>query len=270
MTLNMALLAPRPSASVSTAVAVNAGPRPQEAQRVDQVGGQHGRGLTAACARGLSCDPVNLMASRAKPTDPVPPVRSLRALADAADDCQACPLYKTATQVVFGEGPARARIVLVGEQPGDVEDRTGRPFVGPAGAVLDRALAEAGLERKQLYLTNAVKHFSWEPRGKRRLHKKPRVSEMKACKPWLDAELTRIKPAVILAMGAVAVQALLGPGVTIAGARGKVFETPHGSVMVTRHPSSVLRMREQSERRAALKELVDDLKAAARFAAKAR
>ena len=119
-----------------------------------------------------------------------------------------------------------------------------------------------------LYLTNAVKHFSWEPRGKRRIHKKPRVSEMKACKPWLEAELTRIKPAVIVGLGATAVQALLGPGVTIAGAKGKVFDTPFGAVIVTRHPSSVLRLREQSERRAALKELVDDLKAAARFAAK--
>lgn len=207
------------------------------------------------------------MPSRSKPTDPVPPVRSLRALAVAAGDCEACPLYRNATQTVFGEGAARAAIVLVGEQPGDVEDREGHPFVGPAGAVLDRALAAAGLERQQVYVTNAVKHFSWEPRGKRRIHKKPRVSEMKACKPWLDAELARVRPAAIVAMGSTAVQALLGPGVTIAGARGKVLQSPYGPVIVTRHPSSVLRLREQSERHAALQELAGDLEAAAKLAA---
>lgn len=204
------------------------------------------------------------MPSRAKPTDPAPPLRSLKKLGEAAQDCQACPLYANATQAVFGEGPTSADMVLVGEQPGDAEDREGHPFVGPAGNVLDKALSEAGVDRRRVYVTNAVKHFSWEPRGKRRIHKKPRISEIKACKPWLDVELSRIKPAMIVAMGASAVQALLGPNVTIAGAKGKVYETPHGKVTVTRHPSSVLRMREQQERRAALKELADDL----RFAAK--
>jgi uracil-DNA glycosylase family protein len=203
------------------------------------------------------------MASRTKPTDPAPSAPSLRALADAAQDCKACPLYADATQAVFGEGAARAQMVLVGEQPGDAEDKEGHPFVGPAGGVLDRALAEAGVVRAQVYVTNAVKHFKWEPRGKRRIHKKPRVSEIKACKPWLEAELTRIKPRVVVCLGATAVQSLLGSAVTIAGAKGQIFQSPYGAVVVTRHPSSVLRMRERGERDAALQELVDDLRFAA-------
>jgi DNA polymerase len=205
------------------------------------------------------------MASREKPTDPAPPIQSLRGLAEAAQDCKACPLYKDATQTVFGEGPAKATVVLVGEQPGDLEDKSGHPFVGPAGAVLDKALEEAGIDRGQVYVTNAVKHFKWEPRGKRRIHKKPRVSEIKACRPWLDAELTRIKPRVIVCMGTTAVQALLGPTTTIAKAKGQVFETSYGPVIVTRHPSSVLRMREKDERRAALDDLIDDLRRAAQL-----
>jgi uracil-DNA glycosylase family protein len=205
------------------------------------------------------------MASRSKPTDPAPPIRSLRGLADAAQDCKACPLYANATQAVFGEGAGRAEMVLVGEQPGDSEDKEGHPFVGPAGGVLDRALEEAGISRKRVYVTNAVKHFKWEPRGKRRIHMKPRVSEIKACRPWLEAELTRIKPTVIICMGTTAVQSLLGPNVTIAKAKGRVFETPFGQVVVTRHPSSVLRMREREERQAALQDLVADLKFAAKL-----
>jgi DNA polymerase len=203
--------------------------------------------------------------SRTSPDDPAPPLKSLAALADAAQECRACPLYANATQAVFGEGPASAPIVLVGEQPGNEEDLSGHPFVGPAGGVLEQALVEAGIDRKRVYVTNAVKHFSWEPRGKRRIHKKPRVSEIKACHPWLGAELTRIKPAVTVCMGTTAVQSLLGPKVTIGGAKGRVFETAYGPMIVTRHPSSVLRMRERTERRAALEELVDDLRRAAAF-----
>jgi uracil-DNA glycosylase family protein len=210
------------------------------------------------------------MASRTKPTDPAPPIRSLRGLAAAAQECKACPLYEDATQAVFGEGPAAAQIVLIGEQPGDAEDRAGHPFVGPAGGVLDRALADAGVDRKQVYLTNAVKHFKWEPRGKWRIHMKPRVSEIKACKPWLEAELTRLKPAVIVCLGTTAVQSLLGPKITIAKAKGQVFETAFGRVVVTRHPSSVLRMKEKEERHAALQELVEDLKFAAKLLTKPR
>jgi uracil-DNA glycosylase family protein len=208
------------------------------------------------------------MASRTKPTDPVPPIRSLRGLAAAAQGCKACPLYKDATQAVFGEGPATAQIVLIGEQPGDAEDRAGHPFVGPAGGVLDRALGDAGVDRKQVYLTNAVKHFKWEPRGKWRIHMKPRVSEVKACKPWLEAELTRIRPALIVCLGATAVQSLLGPKITIAKAKGQVFETAVGRVVVTRHPSSVLRMKEKEERHTAFQELVDDLRFALKLVEK--
>jgi DNA polymerase len=192
-------------------------------------------------------------------------LKSLRALADAAQDCRACPLFANATQAVFGEGPPSAQVVLIGEQPGNEEDLSGHPFVGPAGGVLEKALAEAGIDRRTVYVTNAVKHFSWEPRGKRRIHKKPRVSEIKACHPWLGAELTRVKPAVTVCMGTSAVQSLLGPKVTIGAAKGRVFETAYGPVIVTRHPSSVLRMREKEERRAALDELVEDLKRAAAF-----
>jgi DNA polymerase len=167
---------------------------------------------------------------------------------------------------VFGEGPPAAQIVLVGEQPGNEEDLQGHPFVGPAGTVLEKALEEAGIDRGKVYVTNAVKHFSWEPRGKRRIHKKPRTSEIKACHPWLSAELTHLKPAVIVCMGSTAVQSLLGPKVTIAAAKDHVFDTAYGRVVVTRHPSSVLRMREREERRAALDELVADLRRAASLA----
>jgi DNA polymerase len=187
------------------------------------------------------------------------------ALAKEAQTCQACPLFAKATQAVFGEGPSRARLVLVGEQPGNEEDLSGHPFVGPAGAVLEQALQEAGIDRRAAYVTNAVKHFSWEPRGKRRIHKKPRMSEIKACHPWLSAELARLKPAVTVCMGTSAVRALLGPKVTIGAARGQVFESAYGPIMVTRHPSSVLRVQEREGRRAALAELVEDLRRAAKL-----
>jgi uracil-DNA glycosylase len=208
--------------------------------------------------------------SRSAPEDPAPPARSLGTLAEAAQACQACPLFANATQAVFGEGPITARIVLVGEQPGHEEDLSGQPFVGPAGAVLEQALEQAGIDRRLLYVTNAVKHFSWEPRGKRRIHKKPRVSEIKACHPWLGAELTRIKPAVTVCMGTSAVQSLLGPKMTIGAAKGRVFESAYGPVIVTRHPSSVLRLREREQRRAALEELVKDLRRAATLIARPR
>jgi uracil-DNA glycosylase len=203
--------------------------------------------------------------SRTAPSDPVPPVSSIRGLADAAQDCQACPLFANATQAVFGEGPSKATLVLIGEQPGDAEDLAGRPFVGPAGMLLDRALEKAGLSRESVYMTNAVKHFSWEPRGKRRIHKKPRTSEIKACRPWLEAELGRVKPSAIVCLGTSAVQAVLGPKVTIASAKNQVFETAFGAVFVTRHPSSVLRMTEKAERQAAFDEIVHDLQRAMAF-----
>jgi DNA polymerase len=191
----------------------------------------------------------------------VPVTRDLGQLHDAAASCRGCDLYARATQVVFGEGPKRTRIVLIGEQPGDVEDVRGRPFVGPAGGVLDRALEAAGLERKSVYMTNAVKHFSFEERGKRRIHKKPRVSEMRACRPWLEAELQAIRPACVVCMGSTAAQSLLGPDVRIMQVRGQVLKdtTWAPAVVVTIHPSAVLRADDGEE---LFRMLVSDLKVA--------
>ena len=195
----------------------------------------------------------------------VPKTTSIRALDEAAQKCRGCDLYKNATQAVFGEGPKSARVMFVGEQPGDQEDLQGKPFVGPAGALLDKALAEAGIPRNQAFLTNAVKHFKWEPRGKRRIHKKPRVSEMKACRPWLEAELRAVKPAVIVCLGATAAQSVMGPQFKLMQNRGKVLPSPLGEpVVATIHPSAVLRAPDSEGRRAAYAMLVADLKAAAR------
>jgi len=192
----------------------------------------------------------------------VPKTTSLRILGAAAQKCRGCDLYKTATQVVFGAGPARARVVFVGEQPGDQEDLQGAPFVGPAGAMLDKALADAGIPRGEVYLTNAVKHFKWEPRGKRRIHKKPRVSEMKACRPWLEAELRVVKPQILVCLGAVAAQTVLGPQFKLMQNRGKVLE---GRVVATIHPSAVLRAPDSEARRTAYESLVADLKVVAKL-----
>ena len=159
-----------------------------------------------------------------------------------AKRCRACPLYKLGTQTVFGEGPARARIVMVGEQPGDREDRAGRPFVGPAGQLLDRALAGAGIERGEVYVTNAVKHFKWKPVGKRRLHQRPNAREIAACRPWLEAELGLIQPDLVIALGATAAQALMGRDFRVTRSRGMPFDVPWARVFfATVHPSSILR-----------------------------
>ena len=192
----------------------------------------------------------------------VPAAADLHALRRVSASCRGCPLHAAATQVVFGEGPEDAEIALVGEQPGDAEDMAGRPFVGPAGAILDRALAAAGLDREDLYLTNAVKHFSFEPRGKRRIHQTPRLSEVHACRPWLEAELHAIRPTTIVALGSTAARALLGPQARVMVLRGRVLEglawAPR--VIVTLHPSAVLRSEQDSERY--LEMLVSDLKLA--------
>ena len=173
----------------------------------------------------------------------VPATRDITALRDAAPGCRGCALHERATQVVFGEGPAGARLVLVGEQPGDQEDRSGRPFVGPAGEVLDRALAAAGLDRRTLYVTNAVKHFSFEPRGKRRIHQTPRLSEIRACRPWLEAELQAIRPECLVLLGSTAATALLGPQTRVMASRGRAIAGTAwaSTVFVTIHPSAVLR-----------------------------
>jgi DNA polymerase len=203
--------------------------------------------------------------SRSSPADPAPPARSLRALAMAARTCRACPLFANATQAVFGEGSSSASITLVGEQPGDAEDRTGRPFVGPAGALLDRALDEAGISRQEIYVTNGVKHFKWEPRGKRRIHAKPRITEIRACRSWLDTELALVKPRAVVCLGTTAAQALLGPGFKVSAQRGKFVDSPLAPlVMATVHPSSVLRAQADEDRRRAMEDFVADLRVLAR------
>jgi uracil-DNA glycosylase len=206
------------------------------------------------------------MAPRAfLPTEHFLPARlSLPALDRAAASCRGCGLYINATQTVFGEGPSTARVVLVGEQPGDAEDKQGRPFVGPAGRMLDRALEEAGLARESVYVTNAVKHFSFEPRGKARIHKKPRASEVRACHPWLEAELAVIHPEVLVLLGATAAQSVFGPTFRVSRERGRPLTTTRAPVVIaTAHPSSILRAPDPAARDEAYRALVADLRVAA-------
>ena len=194
----------------------------------------------------------------------VPESKSLPTLHEAAEKCQGCDLYLRATQVVFGVGTKRAVMMLVGEQPGDKEDLEGKPFVGPAGAMLTRALGDAGIEPATVYVTNAVKHFSWEPRGKRRIHKKPRASEIRACRPWLEAEIASVRPRVIVALGATAAQSLLGTAFRLTAQRGQAITSLLAeAVVATIHPSAILRAPDTESRHAALAEFVRDLKAAA-------
>jgi uracil-DNA glycosylase len=189
---------------------------------------------------------------------------NLTSLRRAVQGCRGCSLYRDATQAVFGEGLKRARLMLVGEVPGDREDREGKPFVGPAGLLLDRVLAEAGIERDDAYVTNAVKHFKWEARGKRRIHSKPSARQIRACRPWLDAEIAVVEPEVIVALGATAAQALLGKDFRVTRQRGEFVDSELAShVTATVHPSSVLRMPNDESRRAAREELVEDFRAVA-------
>ena len=192
--------------------------------------------------------------------DFLPSRMTLPALRDAVQGCRGCPLYKNASQAVFGEGTRSAAVMLVGEQPGDQEDRAGRPFVGPAGKLLDRALEEAGIDRKATYVTNAVKHFKWEPRGKRRIHAKPSWSEVAACRPWLEAELAVVKPTVLVLLGAVAAQGLLGKQFRVTKQRGELVNSPLAPyVTATIHPSAILRG-EPADLERELARLVDDLR----------
>jgi uracil-DNA glycosylase len=189
---------------------------------------------------------------------------SLTALREASRGCRACPLWRTGTQTVFGEGLKASRLLLVGEQPGDKEDLEGRPFVGPAGRLLDEALEEAGIDRADAYVTNAVKHFKWVGRGKRRIHQKPNASEIAACRPWLEAELTVVTPRVLVCLGATAAQALLGRGIRVTRDRGRRLETTLAPVaFATVHPSSILRAPDAEARRREHALFVDDLRAAA-------
>ncbi|MGH8503159.1 MAG: UdgX family uracil-DNA binding protein [Gammaproteobacteria bacterium] len=192
--------------------------------------------------------------------DFLPEHRSLDALREAADVCQGCALYQDATQTVFGEGSADAKVVFIGEQPGDEEDRAGRPFVGPAGRLLDRAMVDAGIDRRAAYITNAVKHFKWEPRGKRRIHKKPQDREIKACKPWLAAEIELIRPQVVVCLGVTAATAAFGKAVRLKDHRGRFVATPLCDwTFVTTHPSALLRLQEADLREAEYQRLVEDL-----------
>lgn len=201
----------------------------------------------------------------------VPDSRSLRALRQAAAGCRGCPLWRDATQTVFGEGPRKATLMLVGEQPGDREDIEGEPFVGPAGRILAQALHDAEIERGEVYLTNTVKHFKWRPRGKRRLHQTPRAGEVEACKPWLEAELEAVRPRALLALGATAAKALYGSSVRVTRDRGKPIDSPLAPVAaLTIHPSAILRLRDHDEREEALDGLVGDLRFVAQEPAKQR
>jgi len=211
--------------------------------------------------------------SKGKPdtsaADFFPERKSLKAFREAAAGCQGCDLWERGTQTVFGEGARRAEVVFVGEQPGNEEDLSGKPFIGPAGRLLDDALVEAAIDRSQTYVTNVVKHFKWEPRGKRRIHKKPNAGEIKACRPWLEAEISLVKPKVIVCLGATAAQALLGPHFRVSQQRGQFIESTLAPyIMATVHPSSILRAPDDETRHDEQRKFIDDLKKAARVLSK--
>ncbi|HLK53767.1 MAG TPA: UdgX family uracil-DNA binding protein [Candidatus Angelobacter sp.] len=199
--------------------------------------------------------------NRISAAPPIPDKPTLPALRNAAAGCKACDLWKLGTQTVFGEGSPTARVMMVGEQPGDKEDLQGRPFVGPAGIVLDKALVAAGIERKDVYVTNIVKHFKWEPRGKRRLHKKPNALEISACRPWLEAEIKAVKPEVVVLLGATAAQGVLGNQFRVTKQRGQWVQSSIAPlVMATVHPSSILRAPDDDSRHEEMRKFVADLK----------
>jgi uracil-DNA glycosylase len=200
------------------------------------------------------------MSVRKPVSDLIPPRPTLPTVREAAKDCRACDLYKRGTQTVFGEGPRRAEVMMVGEQPGDAEDLAGHPFVGPAGKLLDRALEDAGMVRRLVYVTNVVKHFKWEPRGKRRIHAKPNGAEIAACRPWLETEIALVKPRVLVCLGATAAQALLGRSFKVSLQRGRFVPSDLAPfVTATVHPSSILRARDDDARHLEMKRFVSDL-----------
>jgi uracil-DNA glycosylase len=198
-------------------------------------------------------------------TEFLPEERTLKTLRRAAQSCKGCDLYKNATQTVFGEGSQEAGVVFVGEQPGDQEDRQGRPFVGPAGRLLDKALAEARIPREQVYVTNAVKHFKWIWRGKRRLHQKPAIRQVAACRPWLEAELESVGPKIVICLGATAAQAVLGKSVPITKERGKFMDSSSGLLtFITIHPSAIYRQREKDQQEKEYRRFAEEMKLVSR------
>jgi len=200
---------------------------------------------------------------------PVPETTDLNKIAAAARSCRACHLYKRGTQTVFGEGPKGAKVMFLGEQPGDQEDLAGKPFVGPAGKLLDRALEEAGIARDQVYVTNTVKHFKWEPRGKRRIHQKPNSREIAACRPWLEAELGLVRPKVLVCLGSTAGQTIFGPSFRVTKERGRVLGNEFAArIVATVHPSSLLRQPDEESRAREYRHFVADLRVAAKAAGK--
>jgi uracil-DNA glycosylase family protein len=211
--------------------------------------------------------------SRDKPetsaADFFPRRKSLKAFRDAAAECKGCDLWERGTQTVFGEGAHRAEVLFVGEQPGNEEDLSGKPFVGPAGRLLDDALGAAGIDRAHTYVTNVVKHFKWEPRGKRRIHKKPNAGEIAACRPWLEAEISLVKPKVVVCLGATAAQALLGPQFKVTKQRGKFIKSTLAPyIIATVHPSSILRAPDDETRHDEKRKFIDDLKQVAHVLSK--
>jgi DNA polymerase len=194
----------------------------------------------------------------------IPGSPTLFSLQEAAADCKACDLWENATQTVFGEGSKRAKVMFIGEQPGNEEDLKGRPFVGPAGRILDQALEEAGIDREQTYVTNVVKHFKWEPRGKRRIHKKPNSTEIEACKPWLEAEIATVRPRIVVCLGATAAQALLGKDFRVSRQHGQPVPSPLAELVIaTVHPSSILRATDET-RESEMEQFIEDLKVVAK------
>lgn len=209
--------------------------------------------------------------SETSAADFFPERKSLKAFREAAAGCKGCDLWERGTQTVFGEGARHAEVMFIGEQPGNEEDLTGHPFVGPAGRLFNEALTEAGIDRRKTYVTNVVKHFKWEPRGKRRIHKKPNAREISACHPWLEAEITLVKPNVIVCLGATAAQALLGPKFKVSKQRGKFIESTLAPyIMATVHPSSILRAPDDETRHLEKRRFIDDLKRVAGVLSKTR
>jgi uracil-DNA glycosylase len=225
--------------------------------------------LSRRCGLALPLSHLNPVAKRspsASAPQLFPQAESIDELRVRAKNCKACDLWRNATQTVFGEGAEHPKIMFVGEQPGDQEDLQGRPFVGPAGKLLDSALEEAGIDREKTYITNAVKHFKWEPRGKRRIHKKPSASEIAACRPWLDAEIAALRAEVIVCLGATAAQSLLGRDFRVTQHRGELMKSSLAPfIMATVHPSSILRAPDEETRRAEMEQFIDDLKKLSRF-----